>query len=126
MIDPGPLAICSIRLAGRAALTVGGEEKVRLILTPAPADLVDLLLNLERLEVVKFGLVRLELGIELVLARLLLALVALEQHYAAALVACSEVVARVVELDGRDYVCFRNVFHLQPEHRNAALAGSQR
>ena len=45
---------------------------MRGILSPTPADLVDLLLDLERLEVVKLGLVRLELGVELVLAALLL------------------------------------------------------
>lgn len=53
-------------------LVVGGQEVVGGVLPTAPFDLVDLLLNLERLEIVKFGLVRLELGVELVLARLFL------------------------------------------------------
>ena len=38
------------------------------VLTLAPFDLVDLFLNLQTLEVVKLGLVRLELGMKLVLA----------------------------------------------------------
>ena len=42
------------------------------ILPTAPFDLVDLLLNFKGLQVIKFGLVRLELGVELVLARLFL------------------------------------------------------
>lgn len=37
-------------------------------MSAAPLDLVDLLFDLERLEVVEFGLVGLELGMELVLA----------------------------------------------------------
>ena len=42
------------------------------VLPSAPLDLVDLLLNLERLEVVELWFVRLELGVELVLAGLFL------------------------------------------------------
>jgi hypothetical protein len=42
------------------------------VLPPAPLDLVDLFLDLERFEVVELGLVRLELGVELVLAALFL------------------------------------------------------
>lgn len=42
------------------------------ILTFAPFDFVDLLLNLEGFEVIKLGFVRLELGVELVLASLFL------------------------------------------------------
>ena len=42
------------------------------VLSFAPLDLVDLLLNLERLEVVELWFVRLELGVELVLAGLFL------------------------------------------------------
>lgn len=38
------------------------------ILSFTPFDLVDLLFNLQRLQVVKLGLVRLEFGVELVLA----------------------------------------------------------
>jgi len=41
---------------------------MRCILSPAPLDLVDLLLNLEGLEVIELGLVGLKLGVELVLA----------------------------------------------------------
>jgi len=78
--------------------TVGRQEEVGGVLALAPPDLVDLLLDLERLEVIELGLVRLELGVELVLAPLLV-LVALKQDDAAALVARREVVARVVKLD---------------------------
>jgi hypothetical protein len=42
------------------------------VLPPAPLDLVDLLLDLKRLEIIELGLVRLELGVELVLAGLFL------------------------------------------------------
>ena len=42
------------------------------VLALAPLDLVDLLLDLERLEVVEFRLMRLELRVELVLASLFL------------------------------------------------------
>jgi hypothetical protein len=45
---------------------------MRRVLPPAPFDLVDLLLDLQRLEVIELRLVRLELGVELVLACLLL------------------------------------------------------
>jgi hypothetical protein len=38
------------------------------ILSPAPFDLVDLLFYFEGFEIVEFGFVRLELGMELVLA----------------------------------------------------------
>ena len=48
--------------------TVGREQKVCRVLAPAPLDLVDLFLDLQTLQVVKLGLVRLELGVKLVLA----------------------------------------------------------
>lgn len=54
------------------SLVIGGQEVVGCVLSTAPLDLVDLLLNLQRFEIVKLGLVRLELGVELVLARLFL------------------------------------------------------
>lgn len=50
------------------ARTVGREQEVCSVLPFAPLDLVDLLLDLERLEVVEFRFVRLELGVELVFA----------------------------------------------------------
>lgn len=53
--------------------TVGGQEKVSGILSFAPFDLVDLLFDFERLEVIEFWFVGLELGVKLVLAALLLA-----------------------------------------------------
>lgn len=53
-------------------LVVGGQEVVGRVLPTAPLDLVDLLFNLERFEIIKFGLVRLELGVEFVLASLFL------------------------------------------------------
>ena len=42
------------------------------VLSSAPFDLVDLLLDFKRFEVVELGLVRLEFGVELVLAALFL------------------------------------------------------
>jgi hypothetical protein len=42
------------------------------ILTAAPFNLVDLLLDLQGLEIIELGLVRLKLGVKLVLAGLLL------------------------------------------------------
>ena len=44
------------------------------ILLFTPSNLVDFLFNLKRLEVVKLGLMRLELGVELVLAALFLSI----------------------------------------------------
>jgi hypothetical protein len=41
---------------------------VRGVLSPAPLDFVDLLFDLERLEIVEFGLMGLELGMEFVFA----------------------------------------------------------
>lgn len=49
-------------------LVVSGEEVVGGVLSAAPLDLVDLLFDLEGLEIVEFGLVGLELCVELVLA----------------------------------------------------------
>jgi hypothetical protein len=71
---------------------------VRRVLTLAPPDLVDLLLDLQRLEVVELGLMRLKLGVELVLASLL-RLVALKENDATALISRCQVVTGVVELD---------------------------
>lgn len=92
------------RSAGRrvsvVGLTIGRQEEVGSVLAFAPADLVDLFLNLERFEVIELWLVRLELCVELVLAPFL-GLVALEQDDAATLVARREVVSRVVKLDRR-------------------------
>jgi hypothetical protein len=90
---------------------------MRRILAATPLDLVDLLLNLERLQVVKLGLVRLELGMELVLASLLLGgvsddgsrrlwsrrtycFVPFEKDHTTTLVTSREIVTRLVELDG--------------------------
>jgi hypothetical protein len=53
-------------------LIVCRQKIVRGILPPAPLNLVDLLLDLQRLEVIELGLVGLELGMELVFARFFL------------------------------------------------------
>lgn len=53
---------------------VGRKEVMGCVLSPAPLDLVDFFFNLQRLEIVKLRLMRLELGVELVFARLLLCL----------------------------------------------------
>jgi hypothetical protein len=45
---------------------------VRSVLPPTPFDLVYLLFYFEGFEVIEFGLVRLELGMEFILARFLL------------------------------------------------------
>lgn len=68
------------------------------VLSLTPSDLVDLLLDLERLEVVKLGFMRLELCVELVLASLL-RLVAFKEDDSATFVTRCEVVSRVVEFD---------------------------
>ena len=102
-------------------LTVRRQQEMGRVLPLAPLDLVDLFLDLERLEVVELWVVRLELRVELVLAALFLQrtisgllnqptqiimmtrlLVALEEDDPAALVAGREVVACRVELDGGD------------------------
>ncbi|KAI3479668.1 hypothetical protein L1887_58289 [Cichorium endivia] len=61
-----------IRLAIRVDRDRVDVQKVGGVLPPAPLDLVDLFLDLERFEVVELGLVGLELGVELVLAALFL------------------------------------------------------
>lgn len=94
------------------------------ILSTAPLDLVDLLFDLEGLEVIELGLVGLELGVELVLAGFFLLrwletarynsvvttrpevlaahrLVALKQDDPPALVASCQIIARMVEFNGR-------------------------
>lgn len=63
--------VCS-RTSSTDALTICAKQKVGGVLPPAPLDLVDLFLDLERFEVVELGLVGLELGVELVLAALFL------------------------------------------------------
>lgn len=93
------------------------------ILSSTPLDLVDLLFDLEGLEVIELGLVRLELGVEFVFASFFLlgtsgtsrnstiivhspepathCFVALEQDNSSTLVTCCQVVSRMVELNGR-------------------------
>ena len=88
-------------------------------MSATPFDFVDLFLNLERLEVVELWLVRLELGMEFVLASFFLAYVSsiptlvctrpvvyrfvpLEQHHTATFVTRCKVIARLVKLNGRD------------------------
>lgn len=57
-----------IRRLRLKSLTVGGEEEVRGVLLRQPADLVDLLLDLQTLKVVELGLVALEGAVDIVLA----------------------------------------------------------
>ena len=52
--------------------TIRGQEEVCGVLPSAPFDLVDLLFNLERLEVVKLGFMGLELCVKFVFAALFL------------------------------------------------------
>lgn len=87
------------------------------VLASAPLDLVDLLFYLQGFKVVEFGLVRLEFGMELVLARLFLGralddvvlcpstgvtycLVPLKEHHSASLITSGKIVASVIELNG--------------------------
>lgn len=111
-------------------LVVRREEVVGSVLSTTPFDLVDLLFDLEGLEVIEFGLVGLELGVELVLASFFLprqlenahdddadiieskrpaahSLVALEQNNPPTLVTSRQIVARVVELNGRYDIGYR-------------------
>lgn len=68
------------------------------ILSLAPPNLVDLLLNLQTLQVVKLRLMTLELRVELVFASFL-RFVSFEQYYSTSFVSCREVVSRMIELD---------------------------
>lgn len=101
---------------------------MRSILSPAPFDLVDLLLYFERLQVVEFRLMRLKLCMEFVLASFLLlrcqlhihgctpaqglvvphimtdCFISLEEYHTPTLITSGKVVSSVVEFDGRDYV----------------------
>jgi hypothetical protein len=52
--------------------TISREQEVCRVLSLAPSNLVDLLLNFERLEIIELWLMRLKLGVELVFAALLL------------------------------------------------------
>ena len=86
-------------------------------MSSTPFDLVDLLFDLEGLQIIKFRFVRLELGMELVLASLLLGgvsddgsrrlwsrrtycFVPFEKDHTTTLVTGREIVTRLVELDG--------------------------
>lgn len=53
-------------------LVVGGQQHVSIIDSVTPCNLVDLLIDIEALEVVEFGFMRLELGEESILATLFL------------------------------------------------------
>lgn len=104
-------------------LVVRREEVVGGILSSTPLDLVDLLFDFERLEVIELGLVRLELGVEFVLAGFFLlatsgmsrnstvstqspgpathCFVALEKDNSSTLITCCQIVSCMVELNGR-------------------------
>lgn len=111
---------------------------MRCILATTPLDLVDLLFDLEGLEIVELGFVRLELGVELVLTSLLLegrlgvksgklvvaktySLVSLEQNHTTALVTCRQVVTRLVELDGGDDVRWKVTLAIALSERCAGV-----
>jgi hypothetical protein len=55
-----------------SAHTVGGQKEMSGILSFAPLDLVDLLLDLKRLEIVELRFMRLKFRVKLVLAALFL------------------------------------------------------
>ena len=55
----------------QAVPTVGGQQELRGVLLRQPADLVDLLLDLQALQVVELGLVALEGAVHVVLASVL-------------------------------------------------------
>ena len=119
---------------------------MRGVLTFTPLDLIDLLLDLQRLEIVEFRFMGLELGVELVLAGLFLRarmrlvrtshqsrgkgaahhLIALEQDDPASLVSGSKVVARRVELDRRDDVGWRGGVMSGAETRSGVAPAAQR
>ena len=88
-------------------LVVGGEEVEAGVRLPDPLYLVDLLLDLQGLQVVELGLVRLEGAVDVVVAEdgAVPLLVPLEDDHAAALVARGQEFARRVELHHRDDVC---------------------
>ena len=100
---------------------------MRSVLSSAPFDLVDLLLDLEGLEVVKLGFVRLKLGVELVFAGFFLArrqqrdsrqghgptrslghpahrLVALKEHHTTTFIARGQIVSCMIKLYRRDNI----------------------
>jgi len=62
---------CIITAGHGQRLTVGGQQELRGILLWQPADLVDLLLDLQALQVVELGLVALEGAVDVVLAAVL-------------------------------------------------------
>lgn len=52
----------------QSALTIGGQEELCSVLLRQPSDLIDLLLNLQTLKVVEFGLMALKGAVDIVLS----------------------------------------------------------
>lgn len=108
------------------------------VLPPAPFDLVNLLFDLERLQVVEFRFMGLELGMEFIFASLLLvcvstgvlysakrpitpyipnkwatySLIPFEKYHSPPLIARSQIVASMVEFYGRDDVRLSRQWHV--------------
>lgn len=61
-------------------LTVGGEEKIRSILLRQPADLIDLLFDLQTFQVVELRLVALKGAVNIVLASPMRLVLTLQQN----------------------------------------------
>lgn len=61
-------------------LTVGGEEKIRGVLLRQPADLIDLLLDLQAFQVIKLGLVALKGAVNIVFASPMRLVLTLQQN----------------------------------------------
>src|SRR5262249_15936598 len=93
----------------RAALTVCGQQEVAVGCAQTPGNPVDPLVDFQALQVVELWLVRLELCVELELARAPFVLAALEKNHPACSVARRQKVSGRVKLDCRDDVCVGNL-----------------
>lgn len=79
-------------------LTICRQQEMSCILPLAPPNLVDLFFDFQRFQVIEFGFMRLEFGIEFVFAPFL-GLVPFEQDDSTALVTRCQIIAGVIEFD---------------------------
>lgn len=85
------------------SLTIGGKEEVRCVLLRQPSDLIDLLLNLQTLKVVEFGLMALKGAVDIVLS--------LGEWLSLALQIVKEEIREMVWGEKLAYICNHNAMH---------------
>lgn len=89
---------------------VCGQEEVCSIFLRKPADLVDLFLDFQTLQIVELRLVTLERAVDVILGaalrQVLILLFLLEDHYSSTSISCGQKLAGMIELHRRDDVSF--------------------